>query len=426
MKAALGLGSSICGGALFLGAMIAGCSSSPSTAQTSDASADAGTTGMTDDAGTTGPDADAGTTGPDADAGTTGPDADAGTTGPDADAGTVCGDAPGTTLDYTAKGFDFLLDGDWGNQQDLTDMQKVAAAMNTWAAAQGTNFVISLGSNFYQGGTFAYEGVQSATDAKFTTLWKDVYAGTTLSQVPWWLVLGNHDWYATGSPKFEMQHQDPNWNLPDYFYTKRVALPGCKHATFVFVETNLLFYGYAGKQNMATNFASASWSLSAKTHLKQLAWIDWTLQQANQDEFVIVIGDHPTFTCGSDVTGSAYMGQLGAILTKWQPTAYVNAHHSTLAYYAISSQMLQVQVGSGGNVDAACAPVDPSKAGQQVANTYGFAHAKLSGTSFALDFVTEANSVAMQTSVGARTPVVGVTADTAYLPPPGDPSIHAQ
>jgi hypothetical protein len=332
---------------------------------------------------------------------------------------------PSTTLDYTASGADFLVIGAWGNDMDLSDMTSVASEMNTWASNNNSKFVISLGPNFFSGGTFNYYGVQSADDPKFATLWKNVYSGAALSQLPWWLVMGEQDWYAVGSPGYEMEHQDPNWNIPDYFHVQRFALPDSKHATLIYIEDDLLFYGYPGKKNMAANFQAAGWSAQENTHLKQLAWIDKALETANQDDYVLVIADKPVFTCGSDVTGSAYMTELGALIKKWKPTAYMDGHHHTLAYF-LNDSTLHVQSGAGGNVDAPCAPLDPQATGAELANTYGFAHAQLTGSEFKIEFVTEAGVSWMQTSASARTPVVGVQADTTYLPPVGDPSIHKQ
>jgi hypothetical protein len=351
---------------------------------------------------------------------------------------------PRTTIDYTASGADFLVVGDWGNQADYTDMVNVATQMNTWASNYNSKFVLSLGVNFFKGGIYNYDGVQSinglptsmsVNDPKFSVLWKDVYLGTALAPLPWWLDLGNHDWYTLNSPFYEMQYQDPNWNLPDYFYVQRFALPQSKHATIIHLDTDLLFYGYSGKSStdMATNFTTAGWLATANTSQKQLAWIDKALETANQDDYVIVVGEHPIFTCGSDVTGSVHMTDLYALIQKWKPTAYMNAHHHTLAYY-LDGSTLEIQSGSAGNVDAACAPVTPPTctmggtvcSGYELPNTYGFAHAQLTGSDFSIEFVKETGVSWKQTSLGPRTPVTGVTATLTPLPGSGDPSIHKQ
>jgi hypothetical protein len=347
---------------------------------------------------------------------------------------------PRTTTDYTANGADFLVIGSWGNDADYTDMVNVATQMNTWASNNNSKFVIALGNNFFKGGRYSYDGVESinglpmstsANDPKFTTLWKEVYSGAALSKLPWWLVLGNHDWYADNSPFYEMQYQDPNWNIPDYFYVQRFALPNSKHATVIYIETDLLFYGFEGKFNMKDNFMTAGWTTATTTmsnettHLKQLAWIDKALETANQDDYVLVVGHHGIFTCGSDASGSKYGALLYALIQKWKPTAYMSAHHWSLAYY-LDGSTLEIQSGAAGNVDAVCAPSNLSATGSEVASTYGFAHAQLTGSEFAIEFVTENGVKVLNTSLGPRTPLVGVHADTTHLPPVGDPSIHKQ
>jgi hypothetical protein len=220
-----------------------------------------------------------------------------------------------------------------------------------------------------------------------------------------------------------MQHPAPNRKIPDYFHVQRFALPGSKHATLIFIQDNLCFYGYPGKRNMALNFQAAGWSAAANTHLKQLAWIDKALETANDDDYVLVLANHPIFTCGSDAAVSVYGAMLHALIEKWKPTAYINSFHNTLAYY-VTDPTLQIQVGPGGNGDAGCAPLMPA-IGSELANTYGFAHAELTGSEFSIDFVTETGLAAMGISSLARTPVVGVQADETYLPPVGDASIHA-
>jgi hypothetical protein len=369
-----------------------------------------------------------------------------------------------TTVDYTANGADFLIIGSWGNQQDFSDMVNVATEMNTWASNNHSKFVLSVGSNFFLGGSYSYEGVLSPTDDKFTTLWKNVYGSgaspalTALAPLPWWPVMGRHDWYTAGvpagsppgttpdgtlpgSPIFEMEHQDPNWNLPDYFHVQRFALPNSKHATLIYIDTQLLDLGYAGKKDMKYNFMYAGWSAAENTHLKQLAWIDKALETANEDDYVLVMATTGVFSCGSDVAGSFDMeyhppkppalpdphdpGVLG-LIRKWKPTAYISGIHHTLAWF-LDGSTLHIQSGAGGNVDAACAPLVPTAPGGEFPNTYGFAHAKLTGSEFSVDFVTETGAVVLNmpsgASIGPRTPVTGVTADTTYLPPPGDPSI---
>ncbi|KAI9338294.1 Metallo-dependent phosphatase-like protein [Zopfochytrium polystomum] len=329
-------------------------------------------------------------------------------------------------IEQFGQKMDFLIIGDWGQQKDFTDMVGVAKYMDKWAAYYDSKLVVSLGDNFYKGGNYSYDGVLAVNDTKFDTLWSNVYSGPTLSTLPWWFILGNHDWYENKSNVFEMefaQKYKNSWFQPSYFYTRRVKIGGV-YASFIFIETDLLFYGYPGKNSMPYNFKAAGWNATANTVEKQLAWIDKALETANPDEYVFVVGHHPCFTCASDVASSSYMLNVLDIVNKWKPTAYINGHHHTAAYYFTNGgKTLQLQIGNGGNADAACAPVDPSAVGFELANTYGFGHARITETEFRIDFVTELGEVALSTLMMPRTPVEGVTANVTFLVKDCDPAV---
>ncbi|KAI8617148.1 Metallo-dependent phosphatase-like protein [Chytriomyces sp. MP71] len=300
--------------------------------------------------------------------------------------------------------------------------------MEQWASEHQSSGIISLGDNFYLGGSFDYEGVLNATDPKFNRLWTDVYNGITLQSLPWLIVLGNHDWYTLNSPQSQFDFQHPNWFLPDLFYTRRIAVSNGYFASFVFIETDLLQYGYPanGKNatDMARNFAAFGWSEENQTIEKQLAWIDQALEAANKDHFVFVVGHHGGFNCAQDVIQSVAMPRLVSLLDKWRVSAMLHGHHHTLAYHK-SGSTLHVQSGSGGNISPECAPVDPTAEGAELGNTYGFVHMMVSRWESKFEFVTESGEVAMTTSISPREPVVGVQADVSVFDLMDiDPAVH--
>ncbi|KAJ1547357.1 hypothetical protein HK405_006063 [Cladochytrium tenue] len=306
--------------------------------------------------------------------------------------------ADGSKVSQFDGEMDFLIIGDWGQQKDYTDMVGVAKVMDKWADWYDSKLVVSLGDNFYLGGNYTYDGVLSVNDTKFDTLWRDVYDGPALSQLPWWFILGSHDWYTNYSNTFEMefaQEHKESWFQPNYFYTRRIKIDS---------------------HNMSFNFDLAGWNQSVHTAEKQLAWIDKALEDANGDDYVFLMGHHPTFTCASDVSSSVHMLDVLALIEKWQPTAYVNGLHHTAAYYFTNGgATLQLQIGNGGNADTACTPVDSSAVGFELANTYGFGHARITPKEFRIDLVTELGEVALSTMLMPRTPVVGASANTTYL-----------
>ncbi|KAJ3068276.1 Tartrate-resistant acid phosphatase type 5 [Podochytrium sp. JEL0797] len=343
---------------------------------------------------------------------------------------------------------DYLIIGDWGNVVNLAHMKNVAAAMDSWAAQQNSSAVISLGDNFYgcAGTAYSYEGVRSTNDPKFTELWRNVFNGPTLKNLPWWLVLGwvcyspskhfCHRLYltydssetTTGISRCRkcMSCSISTWTGTDFFYTERVQVDTGVWASFIFIETDLFQYGYnSTKNNLAINFALQGWNAASHTVEKQLSWLDNALSQANNDQYIFVIGHHPDFDCASDISSSINMTQVTTLINKWNASAYFSGHHHTLAYYYTNNgATLQVQNGAGGNADPSCLPASKAP-GQELSNTFGFSHLNVNAHEAQVDFITENNTVAFSARVLPREPVMGVTADTTWLPTsPVDPAIH--
>ena len=75
------------------------------------------------------------------------------------------------------------------NRKQYTYQAAVAETMSDWSNRSDVtpSFVVAVGDNFYD------DGVQSASDSAWDTLWKDVYLSNyTNLRVPWFPVLGNH------------------------------------------------------------------------------------------------------------------------------------------------------------------------------------------------------------------------------------------
>lgn len=125
----------------------------------------------------------------------------------------------------------------------LRQMQ-VANAMGGYAAQANPkpSFLIALGDNFYD------NGVYSTTDVLWKYLWQDVYLGFDALNIPWFPILGNHDYgYGATGVKAQIQrtyeHTDDDiWMLPSTNYTRRFDIPGKGGGSvvIVFIDTTTL------------------------------------------------------------------------------------------------------------------------------------------------------------------------------------------
>ena len=68
-------------------------------------------------------------------------------------------------------------------------------------------FVISVGDNFYE------NGVASLQDPHWQQSFEHVYAAKSL-QVPWYVVLGNHDYRGNVDAQLDYGKTHPRWNMP--------------------------------------------------------------------------------------------------------------------------------------------------------------------------------------------------------------------
>lgn len=125
--------------------------------------------------------------------------------------------------------------GDWGSARRA--QAEVARAMDRVAAAVGgLHGGLFLGDNFYP------QGVQDVDDPQFTTTFAEVYDTAWLGLLPWYPVLGNHDYDGNAAAQLAYTARSSGrWRLPHEYY--RVDLPDAEHpiVTLLALDTNKKF-----------------------------------------------------------------------------------------------------------------------------------------------------------------------------------------
>lgn len=168
-----------------------------------------------------------------------------------------------------------------GDQGEGNDGQKaVGNAMANKCAAEGCDFAVLLGDNFYD------NGVDSVTDPQWQSKFVDPYAALS---IPFQAVLGNHDnggngagWdFARGDNEVAYTKVNPKWQMParHYRFTKGPV-------EFFALDTNEMMYGLAGGQKSTV----AGW-LAAST-------APWR----------IALGHHPYLSNGPHGNAGVYEG----------------------------------------------------------------------------------------------------------------------
>jgi len=115
--------------------------------------------------------------------------------------------APG--LSAAPTGLSFVVVGDWGKGN--ADQKIVAASLGEVAAAVQARFVITTGNNFYP------DGVSGVDDSTWQRVLEQVYTAPALD-IPWYPVLGNHDYRGNEEAQIQYSRSSSHWDLPARFY----------------------------------------------------------------------------------------------------------------------------------------------------------------------------------------------------------------
>ena len=112
---------------------------------------------------------------------------------------------------------DIFVIGDWGGAElePYTTPEQLATAdkMNQVAATIPPSMIWAVGDNFY------LKGVQDIYDHRFNDVWANVFNGSNIESVPFYVVAGNHDHYGNATAEVDYSHVSSRWIFPDFWYS---------------------------------------------------------------------------------------------------------------------------------------------------------------------------------------------------------------
>ena len=183
------------------------------------------------------------------------------------------------------------------------------------------DFFVALGDNFYN------NGVTSDVDPLWKLYYRDLYTAPA-TQVPWYAVLGNHDYYGTHTPEAQINYylnkRDKRWNLPSHQYTKTWSIPGTHGMTLqiVFIDTVQL----APMEKCSDTGMSCDPAVQAQQVQPYLDWFEKTLK-ASKATYLIVAGHYHVYTVtDGDGPTAELVQRIVPLMQKYKVTAYINGH----------------------------------------------------------------------------------------------------
>jgi acid phosphatase len=224
--------------------------------------------------------------------------------------------------DAQSAALNFIIFGDWGRNGEQ-DQRDVAKQMAVAAEAIQAKFIVSVGDNFYE------DGVKSVDDPQWLTSFENVYAAQSL-QVPWQVILGNHDYHGSCEAQLEYAKLHPRWNLPARYFVQTLKLDAATKADFFYIDTTPMINTYYHEANTKAQVATQDVP-------KQLAWFKAALA-ASTAQWKIVIGHHPIYSGGGHGDTVELVEKILPLLQEYKVQAYFNGHDHDLQHLKAGAQ----------------------------------------------------------------------------------------
>jgi len=216
-------------------------------------------------------------------------------------------------------GLNFLVFGDWGRRGEA-DQTEVAAQMAKAAKDIGAKFIISVGDNFYE------DGVASVDDPQWQTSFENVYGAPSL-QVPWQVILGNHDYHGNCDAQLAYAKTSPRWKMPARYFVQSEKIDAATTVDFFYIDTTPMIKGYYSP----FNGEKTRDQVVTQDVPKQLAWFKAALA-ASTAQWKIVIGHHPIYSGGEHGDTPELIEQVLPLLHEYKVHAYFNGHDHDLQH----------------------------------------------------------------------------------------------
>jgi len=292
--------------------------------------------------------------------------------------------APDTKSGRDAEQSDlrFLIFGDWGRDGQFHQTD-VATQMGLAAAARKCRFIISVGDNFYD------KGVQTATDSQWKSSFEGIYTASSLA-VPWYVILGNHDYKGRPEAQLDYAKAHPDWKMPARYFSAVEPITKTENVEFFFIDTSPFVEEYQTKEEMRDEIVSQDTNA-------QVAWLDQALSNSKAT-WKIVIGHHPIFSGGSEHGDQPELiRDINPLLEKHGVPTYFNGHDHDLQHI-VRGSVEYFNTGAGSKVR----PPGPTEGSRFYKETPGFMAVSLGVEKMHVDVIDYAGALLYQAEVKNR------------------------
>lgn len=237
-----------------------------------------------------------------------------------------------TEEEFAADALMIAVIGDWGAggpvqrrvAQGIVDFVQAPTAPSRPRALTA---IISTGDNIYP------NGVKSVDDPQWVSKYERVYADDVFN-VPWWAVLGNHDYRGDVDAQIAYGKKNPRWNMPNRTWDTRFRAGADAEMAVFGIDTQQLLQ------------RSKGWT-------EQLTELETRLQAAASVTWKVVVGHHPMRSYGHYRDQSWMLRDVKPILERHGVHLYLCGHdHDLQVIRHPEDSVVCIVSGAGGGYRA--------------------------------------------------------------------------
>ncbi len=222
----------------------------------------------------------------------------------------------------------FIAVGDAGTGG--SGQREVAESMARKAGQDSVSFLLVLGDNFYE------SGVASTRDDQWQTKFEKMYWQPSL-QVPFYAVLGNHDYRLNPQAEVEYTTVSRRWKMPHRYYTFLQPIDDSTTIAFFCIDTSPLA-GEVSEEGDRRDTSNAT---------TQIQWLETELLQSKA-HWKIVLGHHTVYSGGIHGDNDKLRSQLEPFFTKYKVDIYLCGHDHHLELLTPIKGVHYIISGGGG------------------------------------------------------------------------------
>ncbi len=211
------------------------------------------------------------------------------------------------------------------------DQTRIGEVMGLYAQMLDPEYILNCGD------MFNYDGIQSTTDPLLMSNFELVYPHGDL-QVPWWGVLGNHEYNGNTQAVLDYTNISRRWNIPERYYTRVFPSEGDiedEPVQVFFIDSCPLIDKYHKESEKYVDVAGQSPDA-------QVAWLEQELAKSTA-RWKIAISHHPIYSYSkkSPKETAQMQERLAAIFNKYGVDMSFSGHVHTFQHLQPANAMTE-------------------------------------------------------------------------------------